>query len=254
MSEEVWADHNSTAEWRNPDLWTTYFTRAEGILGAKFTHLDVSDPLRRRIRSLTDAGAYVCLFRSHDTDRWLFGRLESGIELSIRLYREVTDFPNRLTWHVPMSFLQRDASCSRTRQLFDLGNEMLRPFYSWADELHQMTSKEKSSGTVDIQSELLGVFWLTYFNAAYVTFFGMRKFEALPGTTLNKDGSASLVLADCPMLVPDELREQLAHTLGRQSFVEVHDILGKRPGQHTLTFEQLKQFESSIATSAQNSS
>jgi len=86
-----------------------------------------------------------------------------------------------------------------------------------------------------------------------MTFFGKSKFEAFPGATLNKDGSARLVLADCPMLVPDGLREQAAHTLGRQTFVDPDDDrLVKLRGQHALTIDDLRQFEKSSAK-AQNS-
>ena len=244
---EVWIDHTSIAQWLDPNCWSNYFTRVETILGAKLTHLDENDPVRRRVRSLADAGTYVCAFGPHETSRWLFGRMQSvGIELSVLLRRD--NLLNSLTWQVPMSFLQRDPSCSCLRQLFDLGNETLRPFYSLGDELSRITAKKKKSGSVDLAAELLGVFWLTYFNAAYVTFFGKSKFEALPGATLNKDGSARLALADCPMLVPDGLREQVAHTLGRLTFVDPDDDrLIKLRGQHALTFDDLRQFEESSA-------
>jgi hypothetical protein len=243
---EFWIVHNSVAQWLDPNRWSNYFTRVESILGAKLTHLDENDPVRRHVRSVADIGTYVCAFGSQETSRWLFGRMASiDVELSVHLNRKVTpsSFLNSLSWYVPTSFLQRDASCSRLRQLFGLGNETLRPFYSFGDELDRIKEKKKKQGSVDLGAELLGVFWLTYFNTAYVTFFGKTKFENLPGATVSKEGSATLVLADCPMLVPDELREQLAHTLGRQTFVDPDDVLGKLRGQHALTFDELLRLE-----------
>src|SRR5262249_13765676 len=146
---EVWIAHESIASWLDPNRWSNYFTQVESILGAKLTHLDENDPVRRRVRSAADVGTYVCAFGSLETSRWLFGKLASaGIELTVCLHREATGLLNSLTWHVPMSFLQRDAACSSLRRLFDLGNETLRPFYSYADQLIRIIAKNKVQGSV----------------------------------------------------------------------------------------------------------
>jgi hypothetical protein len=99
--------------------------------------------------------------------------------------------------------------------------------------------QQKSSGSVDIQAELLGVFWLTYLNAAYVTFFGDDKFNGVPGVRRGGDGCITIVSGDSPKSVTSELRERVAATLGKQSLVNPTDILGKQRGRFALTFQQL---------------
>lgn len=95
-------------------------------------------------------------------------------------------------------------------------------------------------GAVDIQSELLGVFWFTYFNAPYVAFFGEDKFNGCPGVERSGDGSITIVLGDSPTSVTPELRERSTAALGKESFVNPRDILGKQGGRSALTFPQLR--------------
>ena len=111
---------------------------------------------------------------------------------------------------------------------------------SYSDDVTQIASKKKSSGAVDIQSELLGVFWFTYFNAAYVAFFGEGKFNNCPGVERSGDGSITIVLSDSPTSVTPELRERAAAALCKESFVNPRDILGMQRGRSPLTFLQLR--------------
>lgn len=76
-------------------------------------------------------------------------------------------------------------------------------------------------------------------STAYVAFFGLDKFAGLPGVERGADGSVTLVLGDSPASAPPELRERYAAVLGRQSFVNPQDVLGKQPGRFALTFDQL---------------
>jgi hypothetical protein len=141
---------------------------------------------------------------------------------------------------VPLSFFEKLGGRQRVRDLFDLGNQTFKPFYGFGDERVQISSKKKSSGAIDIETELPGIFWLTYFNASYVAFFGKDKFKHLPGVEHGSDGSVTIVLGDNPKLVSTELREQAAVTLGKQSFVNPSDILNKPRGRYALTFQQLR--------------
>jgi hypothetical protein len=138
-----------------------------------------------------------------------------------------------------LSYVDKEENGQRFKNLFDLGNQFLKPFYAYGDAVAQIRSKNKPSGAVDIQAELLGVFWLTYFNPAYVAFFGNLKFNGLLGVERGSDGSVTIVLGDSPQLVASELREQSVETLGKQSFVNPSDILGKQRGRFALTFQQL---------------
>lgn len=237
---ELWINHLSIEIWQEPGCWTDYFDQVQRILGSPLTHLDVNDPVRRKVVSLKDVGNYICAFKPHEDSRWVFGKFDAiGIELSIQHYRQLGHWPNSLMWHIPFSFIEKPENCARLKALFDLGNQALKPFYAYSDDVLYIKSKKKSSGAIDIQAELLGVFWMTYFNATYVTFFGKEKFNEFSKIEYGNDGSITMLLGDNPKSVSSELREQLMATLGMQSFVNSNEILGKLPGRFALTFQQL---------------
>src|SRR5438093_956020 len=170
---ELWLGHYSVCDWREPSRWSTFFQNAQRVLGAPVTHLDENDPIRRKVTSLDDAAAFVCAFKEQEQSRWLFGRFKAlGIEFSIDHFRQVQRLPNTFKWHVPESFVERAENRCRLKALFDLGNESFKTFYSYGDDVEQLKKKKKPSGSIDIETELPGVFWMTYFNAAYVAFFG----------------------------------------------------------------------------------
>ena len=238
---KMWVSHLSVANWPEPLQWKSYFEQAQQLLGGPLTHLDDNDPVRRKVTTLDKAGAFMCAFKEQEQSRWVFGRFKTlGIELSIDRFRPGShQFANALTWFLPVSFVEKLENRQRLKSLFDLGNRTFKPFYAYSDDVAQIASKNKPSGAVDIQAELLGVFWITYFNAAYVAFFGKEKFQKLPGVEQSSDGSITIVLGESPKSVANDLREQAAATLGKQSFVNAKDILGKRPGRFALTFQQL---------------
>lgn len=237
---ELWITHHSINNWQEPTRWTAYFEEVQRLFGSPVTHLDANDPVRRKVFSLADAGDFVCAFKAGEDSRWLFGKIKDvGVEFSIRHYRQLGQFPNTLTWHIPLSFVEKPQNRQLLLDLFCLGNQTLKPFYAYSDEVAQISCKAKASGAVDIQAELLGFFWLTYFNAGYVAFFGEQKFDPIPGVERGRDGSVTIVLGESPKSLPNEVREQSATTLGRQSFVSPRDILNKQRGRFALTFQQL---------------
>jgi hypothetical protein len=239
MSEELWIAHYSIQPWLEPNRWNEYFKQVENTLGVKLTHLDVNDPVKRKVRSIEEASEFICAFRPREDSRWLFGKCEGGICFSIQHYRQLKHFPNTLKWYIPITFLQQSESPHALKMLFNLGNQFSNPFYAYGDDLSKILVKRKKSGSVNIQAELLGVFWMTYFNSAYVSYFGRDRLESLPGVEFGANGGATVVLGKTPSDVSLELRNQLVAVLGEQSFVNPNDILGKLPGRYALTFAQL---------------
>lgn len=238
---ELWMAHHSIDAWHEPGLWTGYFEEAQRLLGSSLTHLDVNDPVKRKVTSLAEAGNFACAFGAREDSRWFLARFKNiGVELSVQHYRRLGHFPNTLKWHVPLPFVETTENRQRLKALFDLGNQTFRPFYSYGDDVTHIACKKKSSGAVDIQTELLGVFWFTYFNAAYVAFFGSEKFNAIPGIERTHDGGITIVLGESPRLVANNLRDQSAAHLNKHSFVDSNDILFKQRGLFALTFQQLK--------------
>jgi hypothetical protein len=238
---EIWVAHYSVDLWQEPSCWTAYFAEVQSLLGLSLTHLDSNDPLRRKVVSLAEAAEFACEFKPRESSRCLFGKLgRSGLGFELWQQRQINRWPNRLLWYVPWSFAEKPEGWQRLKAMFNLGNRALKPFYAYCDELGQISSKKKKSGAVNIEAELLGVFWLTYFNASYVTFFGADKFNGFGGVEHGIDSGITLTLGDNPMLVTTGDREQVATTLGRQTFVSHNDILGKPPGLFSLTFQQLQ--------------
>ena len=237
---ELWIAHHSICNWQEAARWTTYFEQAQLLFNLPLTHLDVNDPIKRKVSSLVDAGGYVCTFKPQEDSRWLFGKFgNSGIEFSIQHYRRLGHYSNTLKWHVPLPFVESADHRELLKALFALGNKTFHPFYAYSDEVVQISSKKKSTGAVNIQAELLGVFWLTYFNAAYVRFFGKDRFAGLSGVQFEADGGITIVLGDSPHSVTGGLREGVTSKLGAQSFVNSADIITKAPGRFALTFQQM---------------
>src|SRR5260221_1563851 len=190
---DLWIDHISIEAWSEAALWAGYFGQVQQLLGSPLTHLDVNDPARRKLGSLEDAGAFVCAFGIGEDSRWLLGKFKAlGIDFSIRHFRQLGRWPNSLTWHVPLSFVEKPDKLQQIKAVFDLGNRTFKPFYSYSDERAEISSKKKS-GALDMETELPGDFWLTYFNGPYVAFFGQEKFERFPGVDLGSDGSITIV-------------------------------------------------------------
>lgn len=246
MSEIVLA-HHSVGNWSNPSVWSSYLEACQNALGASLTSLDVNDPIKRKVKSLNEAGDYICNFKLREDSRWLFGRFdELDIEFSIQHYRQIGHYSNTLRWHLP-EIVQADMNLPFVRRLFDVGNEMLHPFYSYGDLATQLSSKKKSTGAVDIQAELLGVFWLTYFSDAYVKFFGSERFRDLDGIVSHVGNGITVELGKRPNEVSEDKRKNAALLLGKNSFVDVADLAGKRPGKYALTFQQLMADDAELA-------
>lgn len=241
--KEIWISHDSIENWSSPEDWTLFLEGARRLLGASLTHLDINDPVRRKVPSLHDAGQFICAFGPNEQSRWLFGKFKSiGVDFSVQHYRTIRHYCNTFMWHLPLSHCQAPGRWEIVKKLFSLGNVCLRPFYSYtdtADTMAAIAAKKRMSGAIDIQAELLGVFWLTYFNAAYVEFFGRERFAGLPAVQIAANGGIAVELAETPDSLSQEDRDQAVAQLGRISFVDVADPGVKRRGQFALTFEQL---------------
>ena len=237
---ELWIAHHSIETLQQPSQWTNYFEKVQGLLGAPLTHFDVNDPVKRKAASLIEVGNLVCAFKTGEDGRWLFGRFaDIGVSLSVQHYRKITHYPNTVRWHVPLSFLEKPQNLERIEGLFDLGNQVFKPFYAYSDYMTEIAKKKKLSGAIDIQAELLGIFWLTYFNAAYVAFFGHKKFSELLSIKRGGDGGITVILGDRPESVIGDIRTQSETILGQQSFVNPSSSITKQRGRFVLTFQQL---------------
>jgi hypothetical protein len=241
---ELWMSHYSCASWITADRWIRYFKRVQEILDAPITHLDEDDPVRRKVTELADAADFVTRFGEKEDSRWLFGEMRSiNVNFSMWFFRDAPERMNSINWHGPAEMFDDPTRVNQICDLFDCGNRFLDAFYGYADtrEVQSRKSWRKEFGAVDLQDELHGVYWLTYFNDRYVEFFGRKKLMGLENATVNSNSGATLRLAETPVAVPEGLREKVENALGPKSFVAPQrDITIKRPGQYALTFEQLR--------------
>lgn len=242
-NDEMWLSHLACVPWADPDRWISYIRDAEAILGSSITHLDKNDPVRRRVKPgrLPDVAAYLTSFDNRADSRWVFGKFESvGVEFTLQQYRVIKAWPNSIDWYFPPGFLATDSGIRRICDLFASGNAALDPFYSYADCKRFIASKKKPSGAVNIEAELIGVFWLSFFNSRYVEFIGQERFAELEGIDKSGDDGLTLRLGESPESVPESLRYRIECNLGPNLFVNPKDSRGKRPGEFALTFDQLR--------------
>lgn len=242
---EVWIKAYSIKPWMNSSNWIHFFAEMENILSAKLTNLDAKDPPRRKVErfEFEALGNFITAFGQKEEGRWIFGRFrEVKVELTLLHFKNPRsserDFPNSLTIYLPSDFCGSQGALAKIEQIFDLINNTLCPFYSFSDLEDLVAKKKKPQGAVNIQEELIGVFWLTYFNQKYVEYFGRNRFPS--GLTEFISNGAKIKLGATPGDVSEQERIEFENLLGRESFVDSSSFLTKQPGKAALSFPQLQ--------------
>lgn len=221
-------------------FWVKFLGELESIIGQKLSHLDVNDPMRKKVSDLETASDYICSIGEMESSRKTFGRFgKSKIEISISIFKDTTLFANCLSIHFPEEVASGQEGLLMLRNAFEDGNRYLKPFYSICDSMDTIAAKRKATGyAVDLQSELIGVFWLTYFNKAYVDYFDESKFQKIPSRPVKGLDGNMLELGESPFTVT-VAREQVEALLGNESFVDPSLGYDKPIGKHALSFDQL---------------
>jgi len=243
---ECWIDVLAVTPWIDPKVWFEFYCQAEEILSAKLSSLDTNDPPRRKIKrtEFTQTGEFTTAFGSDEQSRWVFGRfMAAKVEFTLHHHSGLRsgerDLPNSLILYFPDGFCESDGGAEKVERMFDLCNRLLNPFYSFSDLRNIIAQKKKPFGAVNIQEELLGVFWLTFFNTKYVEYFGQEKMAGMPGASFDSDG-VRLKLAKKPNDCTELERKQLEVLLGAESFVDPKVTIPKSVGRSVLSFAQLQ--------------
>ena len=239
---DIWIMHHSVEDWSDRSVWRSYFEAAQDVVRSTLTHLDAADPVRRKVESLDQAASFVTTFPKGAETRWLFGKFSKvGFRFTIHYYETslVGRFLNSCNWYIPGSFIHERGGVEIINKLLELGAKSLGTFYSISDDIKYITQKKKQYG-VKLEEELLGIFWLNYFNEKYVDFFGMEKLHQLGGVEFRPREGATLKLGQSPDEVPDGRREACERLLGYSSFVDPHDPRRKPVGQYVLSYAQLR--------------
>ena len=223
------------------ELWRNYFERLEMNVGSNLSHLDNNDPIRRRVSNLADAAAFVCDISELENSRTLFAKFgKSKVEMTITLYKNTELFANNISIYFPDKFFDnKNNSTDRIHGIFELSNKKIKPFYSLSDSAEIIAGKRKASGfAVNLQEELIGVFWLTFFSTRYVAYFGQQSLVNLRCRSVASSDGMLVRLGDSPMSV-DMQREEAERILGKDSFVTPSLDSEKPLGKHALMFNQL---------------
>ena len=223
------------------NIWKEYFYKLEHLIGSKLSHLDINDPIRKKVSDLEDAAGFVCNISEAQTSRTLFAKFgKSKVEMTITLYRDAEHFANNIAIYFPEKFVSDNENRIQViNNVFTMSVENIKPFYALADTVQAISGKRKASGfAVDLQTELIGVFWLTYFNKAYVDYFDKSKFQEIPSRQIEGLDGSMVELGESPSAV-NVARDQVEALLGKESFVD--PLLGydKPIGKTALRFDQL---------------
>lgn len=246
-SKTFWMGHHSVQSWNDAALWDDYLRAVESILNDRLAKLDANDPARRKADTARGEGHFVTQFGAKEDGRWLLGRFEkTKIWFVMQHYKNGRDSfgrrrDNTITFHFPEK--AHASGVEKLVELFHLTNERLGIFYAAADSEEVYCAKKASPpslGALNIASELLGVFWLTYFGPNYCEFFGQERFAALEQVSGGPASGMTLQLAETPGQVPEGLRRMLERRLGAESFAGIGDVSLEKPeGRYALTLEQL---------------
>jgi len=242
--KELWISHYSVALWSSAELWEGYLGGIEDLFGDRLERLDERDPVRRRVESAAGQGAFVVEFEENEDRRWVSGRFrESRIGVSITLSRGEKDWAGRyvdndIVVTAPERLLREERE--RLVELFRLGNEKLRPYYGYADSWGTVAGWCLPGERYQVNKELLGIFWLTYFGPPYCEFFGRERLLGLEGAEAGPGGGVTLRLAAGPEEVRDRRRTEVMVNLGRMSFYGSGGV--KEDGQYALSLEQLHEW------------
>ena len=227
-------------------LWHSFLSEIEICVGEKLSHIDIKDPVRKKVTSIQSAANYICDFDSQETSRTLFGKFgKSKISLIISLNEiNASEFPHKLSFYFPSKLLKNNEGIQTILSVFKLGNEYLKPFYSYGDEIDQVSGKRKATRrAVDLEVELIGVFWLTYLNKKYIDFFEKERIEKLSNLgvdlSFNDDG-VEFRVGDIPANSNSiGMRLSAEKILGADSFVDPNLTFNKVIGKQALSFSQL---------------
>ncbi|GGP72654.1 hypothetical protein GCM10009347_41640 [Shewanella algicola] len=222
-------------------LWVKLLSELERLFGQKLSHLDVNDPLRKKVSDLETAADYICSIGKEESSRRLFGKFgKSKIELSISIFKEAAPFPNSLSIYFPEKVIGDKEGLCMLRNAFEESNRCLKSFYSICDSMDTIASKRKATGyAVDLQAELIGVFWLTYFGKAYVDYFEESKFLDIPSRRIEGLDGSMMDLGESPISIA-VARYQVEALLGKESFVDPSLGYDKPVGKNALRFDQLR--------------
>lgn len=199
--------------------------------------IDRNDPVRRKVaRGEVGRVADQLLgtWGENETSFWLFG---SGVNVSLMFWLQRPEGPSS---DATVELLEKGwrGRLDAVRALFETGVRLLSPFYALVDLVPIIAAKKHDEGGSDLQKELPGVFWLTYFGPHYTQRLPL---DQLPAGSVSVVDSGSIVqLAETPDGCTPQTRRDAEAALGAATFRDPTTFRFKRRGEFALTFDQLR--------------
>ncbi|MBN2684671.1 MAG: hypothetical protein JXR40_05285 [Pontiellaceae bacterium] len=239
---EIWISAYSIEPMLDAKSWSDFYGGIGSVLSANLSHLDTNDPVRRVVKSTNDSGDFTVSFGEREESRWLHAKFRGAkVEMMIHHHKrrrvDPREFPNSINVYFDKKYCDSVSLTERVVRVFELVIEHMRPFYAYSDVVENISIKKKRFGAVNLQEELIGIFWLTYFNEKYVRFFGSDRFVGRL-TTFTEEG-AHIRLGEFPGEVNEQLKTEFIDRLGSESFVDPSSSLVKQIGHAALSFIDL---------------
>jgi len=229
------------------ELWRDFLTELEQVVSSKLSHIDTNDPVRKKVESIEDAASFICDIGESENSRTIFAKFSNiKVEMTIILFRDSENFANNISIYFPEKILDSGEGVSVLDRAFRMANRGLQPFYSVCDRMAAISGKRKLSRfAVNLQAELIGIFWLTYLNKSYVDYFGGERFDGLPCKKIDGLDGVLIELGRTPADVSVS-REEAERMLGEDSFVDPSRADDKPIGRYALRFDKLLKLESTV--------
>lgn len=218
------------------DVWEKFISFMEKNFEAKISHIDSADPPRRKSLCADDAASYISSSIRLGKISRFFGKFgKSKIFIQISAFQPIDSFPNEVSIFFPLSAVSTAESQKGIVRSFEEGVSSFKPFYAICDHIMKIHAKRKPSGlSVDLREELLGVFWITYFDSNYVRFIGDDRFSGIKhgGKVL---GGGFMILID-DFNAAASFGSSIEMLLGKDHFVDTASYYEKQPGVHAIDY------------------
>lgn len=218
------------------DVWAKFISFMEINFEAQISHIDSADPPKRKALCADDAANYISSEIKLGKSNRFFGKFgKSRINIQISAFQPIDSFPNEVSIFFPSSAISRLDGQRGIVRGFEEGVSSFKPFYAICDQIMRIYEKRKPSGlSADLRAELLGVFWITYFDSNYVRFIGEDKFSKIHHGRKNLEGGVMILIDDFNAV--SSFGASIEKLLGTDHFVDTASYSEKQPGVHAIDF------------------
>lgn len=225
--------------------WLELFENIEVYSKLKMTYLDEKDPLRNKISNFKEAAEYINGLNKNKNSWYIGGKIGKPMQIYLTIQssknKNEDAYPDKVSFCFEKINLQEEGVGEYLKVFFIKIIETLEPFYAICDIQDAISKKKKKTGfPINIQCELTGIFWLTYFNDIYSHYLG---FDKLPSHINEKLNKGSLISLGKSLSKIEILGSEIEKLIGNSHFVDINTTLDKPIGKYVLTFEGLNKLD-----------